>query len=76
MPMRIRWYNPVHGGFEWREAPETDEEALALMEGAPEPRSCVDAYRKWRDLGATVVASFVRAGEAARDASRPGDGGG
>jgi hypothetical protein len=76
MPMRIRWYNPALGAFEWRVAPETDEEAMTLMEEAPEPRICVDAYWKWRNLGATVVASFVRAGEAARDASCPGDEGG
>ena len=25
--MRIRWYNPVLGDFEWRVAPETDEDA-------------------------------------------------
>lgn len=74
--MRIRWYNPVVGTFEWREAPETDEEALTLLEGSPEPRVCVDTYREWRELGATVVASLIRAGEAARDASCSDDGGG
>lgn len=71
--MRIRWYNPVLGAFEWRVAPETDEEALTLLEGSPEPRICVDAYREWRKLRATVVASLIRAGEAARDASYPTD---
>ena len=49
--MRIRWYNPVLGDFEWRVAPETDEEALALMEGSAEPQVCIDAYREWRKLG-------------------------
>lgn len=49
--MRIRWYNPVLGDFEWRVAPETDEEALALMEGSTEPQVCIDAYREWRKLG-------------------------
>ena len=74
--MRIRWYNPVLGDFEWREAPETDEEALTLLEGSPEPQVCVAAYREWRKLGATVLASLIRAGEAARDASYPSDEGG
>jgi hypothetical protein len=32
---RIRWYNPNLGGFEWREAPQSDEEALSLVEGSP-----------------------------------------
>ncbi len=76
MPMRIRWYNPVLGDFEWRVAPESDEEALTLLEGSPEPQVCVDAYREWRNLGATVVASLIRAGEAARAASYPSDEGG
>ncbi len=71
--MRIRWYNPVLGTFEWREAPKTDEEALTLLEGSPEPQVSVDAYREWRKLGATVAASLIRAGEAARDASYPSD---
>ena len=75
-PMRIRWYNPVVGTFEWREAPETDEEALTLLEGSPEPRVCLDTYREWRKLGATVVASLIRAGEAARYAAYPNDEGG
>ena len=74
--MRIRWYNPVLRNFEWREAPETDEEALVLLEGSPEPQVCVDSYWGWRKLGATVLASLIRAGEAARDASYPGDEGG
>jgi hypothetical protein len=54
-------------------APETDEEALALMEGSTEPQVCIDAYREWTKLGATVVASLVRAGETARDASCSSD---
>ena len=74
--MRIRWYNPVVGTFEWREAPETDKEALTLLEGAPEPRVCLDTYREWRNLGATVVASLIRAGEAARHAAYSNDEGG
>jgi hypothetical protein len=31
----MRWYNPALGGFEWREVPESDEEALSALEGSP-----------------------------------------
>lgn len=71
--MRIRWYNPGLGDFEWRAAPESDEEALTLLQGSPKPLVCVAAYREWRKLGATVVASLMRAGEAAQNASCPSD---
>jgi len=67
--MRLRWYNPVIEDFEWRDLPETDEEALALLEpapGSPGSPPCVEVYRDWRKLGATVSASLIRAGEAAR----------
>jgi hypothetical protein len=33
--MMMRWYNPALGGFEWREAPDSDEEALSALEGSP-----------------------------------------
>jgi hypothetical protein len=29
----MRWYNPKLEDFEWREVPNTDEEALSLVEG-------------------------------------------
>lgn len=74
--MRIRWYNPALGDFEWRAAPETDEEALTLLEESSKSRPYVDVYWEWRKLGATVVASLIRAGEVARDASYPSDEGG
>ncbi len=64
--MWLRWYNPVIGTFEWRDLPETDEEALALLEPGPGSGSCVEVYRDWRRLGANVPASLIRAGEAAR----------
>lgn len=64
--MRLRWYNPAIMDFEWRDLPETDEEALALLERVPR-RSCVKVYRHWRMLGATVSESLIRAGEEARD---------
>ena len=32
---QIRWYNPRLNSFEWREVPQSDEEALSLLEGSP-----------------------------------------
>lgn len=29
----MRWYNPWLESFEWREVPDTDEEALSLLDG-------------------------------------------
>lgn len=74
--VRLRWYNPALGDFEWRETPENDEEALALLGGPSAPPPCVRVYREWRELGASVAAALIRAGEAARDAGRPRDGAG
>lgn len=64
----MRWYNPALGDFEWREAPASDEVAISLLEGSSEALPYVEVYREWRKLGATVVASLIRAGEAAREA--------
>ncbi|MEJ7872181.1 MAG: hypothetical protein WKF67_07960 [Rubrobacteraceae bacterium] len=73
--MRLRWYNPAIRHFEWRELPETDEEALALLEWVPGSQPCVEVYRDWRKLGATVSASLIRAGEVARDSGTENHGG-
>lgn len=62
---RMRWYNPKLGSFEWKQMPENDEEALALLEGYPRSENDAAIYREWRSLGASVVASLLRAGEAA-----------
>ena len=74
---RIRWYNPRLNTFEWREVPESDEEALSLLEGFPYSSSCTQTYREWRQLGAAIEAALIRAGEAAKeqsqDAKREGD---
>ncbi len=64
---RIRWYNPTLERFEWREAPQSDEEALSLLKGSPHTPACTRTYREWRTLGASIVAAFLRAGEAARE---------
>jgi hypothetical protein len=67
---QIRWYNPKLGDFEWREAPETDDEALAALEGSPHTSVCTKTYHEWRGLGASMAAAVIRAGEAAREADR------
>jgi hypothetical protein len=63
---RIRWYNPALGDFEWRETPKSDEEALSLLKGSPHTPTCMDTYGEWRELGATITAALIRAGEAAK----------
>ena len=66
---RIRWYNPRLNTFEWREVPESDEEALSLLEGSPYSATCTQTYREWRQLGASIGAALIRAGEAAKEQS-------
>jgi hypothetical protein len=66
---RIRWYNPRLNTFEWREVPESDEEALSLLEGSPYSATCTHTYREWRQLGAAIGAALIRAGEAANEQS-------
>ena len=63
----IRWYNPAVQDFEWRKAPKSDEEALSLLEGSPYAPTCGETYREWRELGASIEAALIRAGEAARE---------
>jgi hypothetical protein len=64
----IRWYNPKLDDFEWRKGPQTDEEALQVLDGSPYAPRCTQAYQEWRDLGATITAALMRAGEAAKEA--------
>ena len=66
---RIRWYNPRLNTFEWREVPQSDEEALSLLEGSPYSATCTQTYREWRQLGAAIGAALIRAGEAAKEQS-------
>ena len=66
---RIRWYNPRLNTFEWREVPESDEEALSLLEGSPYSHICTETYREWRNLGAPITEALIRAGEAAKEQS-------
>jgi hypothetical protein len=64
----MRWYNPSLRGFEWRNSPEGDEEALTILDESVTSRSYVEVYWRWRNLGATVMASLIRVGEAAKEA--------
>ena len=63
---QIRWYNPRLNTFEWREVPQSDEEALSLLEGFSYSSICTETYREWRNLGATIAEALIRAGEAAK----------
>ena len=64
---RIRWYNPKLGGFEWRELPASDGEALSLLDGYPGAEGHAAICGEWRGLGAGVAATLLRVGEAARE---------
>jgi hypothetical protein len=74
---RLRWYHPRLRRFEWREMPDEDDAALALLRGYAGAEVDAAVYRGWRDLGASVAASLIRAGEAAkeRDGGHPSYGG-
>jgi hypothetical protein len=65
----IRWFNPIVEDFEWRQIPQSDEEALSLLEGSPYTPTCTHTYREWRDLGAGIAVALIRAGEAAKEKS-------
>jgi hypothetical protein len=64
---RMRWYNPALGGFEWRDVPGCDEEALSLLNGYPSADSDAAVYEEWRGLGAGILTSLIRAGDVARE---------
>ena len=66
----MRWYNPKGGSFEWREVPNSDEDALSLLSGSPYTQSCTDTYLYWRKLDATITAALLRAGEQAIEEER------
>jgi len=66
----MRWYNPKGGSFEWREVPNSDEDALSLLSGSPYTHSCTDTYLYWRKLDASITAALLRAGEQAIEEER------
>jgi hypothetical protein len=66
---RIRWYNPKLEAFEWREVPDSDEDALSLLDGSSHSATSTQAYLEWRNLGASIAAALMRAGEAAKEVS-------
>ena len=47
--------------------PDEDDTALALLQGYPGAEEDAAVYREWRDLGALVAVSLIRAGEAAKE---------
>jgi hypothetical protein len=61
---QVRWYNPALEDFEWREVPQSDKDALSLLDGCPHTPMCTDTYRQ---LGASIMAALIRAGEAAKE---------
>jgi hypothetical protein len=63
---RVRWYNPKLEDFEWKEVPESDEEALSLLEDSPYTPICIETYREWHGLGSSIEVALIRAGEAAK----------
>ncbi len=67
----MRWYNPRLGGFEWREVPESDREAFCLLDGCSGNELCARVYGEWRELGASIMVSLIRAGEAVRERKDP-----
>jgi hypothetical protein len=73
----IRWYNPTLDDFEWREVPQTDERALQALGDSPHSPACTETYREWRNLGASIGAALMRAGETAKaecdDAQQEGE---
>jgi len=63
----MRWYNPTLREFEWRAVPPSDEQALKEPAGSPHSLDCANTYREWRQLGASIGAALIRAGEAAKE---------
>ena len=72
--MRLRWYNPTLQEHEWRDLPESEEEAQRLLATLDTPRAgeYLRVYEEWRRLGASVTVSLMRVSEAAQglDAGR------
>lgn len=56
------WWNYVKGDYDWRKAPETDEEAVQYM---PQQRDVICIYRCRRMLGDSVLEAMVYALESA-----------
>jgi hypothetical protein len=67
---RIRWYNPELESFEWREVPQSDEEALWLLSSSSYRPTSIDTYWYWRRLGASFTAALKRAVEVETEEER------
>lgn len=66
----MRWNNPKLGDYEWREVPQTDEQAIEAFAGSPYSAQAAETYRDWREMGAPIAAALIRAGEAAESERR------
>jgi len=42
-------------------------EALKVLDDSPYAPKCTQTYQEWRNLGATITAALMRAGEAAKE---------
>ena len=71
----MRWNNPKLRGYEWREVPQTDEQAIEALAGSPYSAQAAETYRVWREMGAPIEAALIRAGEAAESERRADDAG-
>jgi hypothetical protein len=47
--------------------PNTDEEALSLLDGYTRAEAHAAVYEEWRRLGAGIMSALIRAGEAAEE---------
>jgi hypothetical protein len=66
----MRWNNPKLEGYEWREVPQTDEQAIEALAGSPYSAQAAETYRDWREMGASIAAALIRAGEAGESERR------
>lgn len=72
LKQKMRWYNPKLSTYEWRKVPPSDEDALELLSYFPGCEHYARIYGEWRDVGASIMAALIRAGESV-ELGRPGD---
>src|SRR5215218_9668627 len=67
-PNDVTWpdvlVQPEARGLRVARSTPTDERALELLlEGSPRSPAWAETYRQWRELGASIGATLIRAGE-------------
>ena len=62
----MHWYNPKEGKVEDVGAPSTDEEALEMLSGHPDPDGLVERYVVLREEGLRVEQALVFVGHRLR----------